>query len=346
MEVGSEPPVSNQAISDQEAFRLFNSSNVAMVITDPMVEDHPIVYVNRAFESTTGYAAHAAVGRNCRFLQGEETDPDDVARIREAVRSVHDVTVDLMNYKADGSSFMNRLLISPIMGPDGNLRYFLGIQRPLDSRDTAISPNAITHEMREVQHRVKNHLSMIVGLIRMHERDADDAGRHFEVLSRRVEALQVLYEEMSNPELARNMDTVSLGAYLSRLVSALQQFDGRAGIRMNVSVDDVQVATDTGVSVGLVISEVLTNALKHAFNGRETGLIELRMTRLTGNGARIIVSDDGVGMDDDAEWPDTSSVGGRVIQGLIQQLDGKVAVMRGANGTVVTLDLPQIADQV
>lgn len=346
MAVGSQDQVPSQSISDQEAFRLFNSSNVSMVITDPYAEDHPIVYVNRAFEATTGYSANMAVGRNCRFLQGEETDPDDVNRIREAVANVHDVTVDLLNYKADGKSFVNRLMISPIFGPGGVPRYFLGIQRPLDKRDTSMSPNAITHEMREVQHRVKNHLALIVGLIRMHERDAVGARDQFEVLSRRVEALQVLYEEMSNPELSRNMDTVSLGAYLSRLVSALQQFDGRAGIRMNVSVDDVQVSTDTAVNVGLVISEVLTNALKHAFVGRETGLIELRMTRLTGDGARVIVSDDGVGMDEDAEWPDTSSVGGRVIQGLIQQLQGKVAVMRGANGTVVTLDLPQLADQV
>lgn len=340
MSTGSAPAQKENRLSDREAYAAFDAARVSMVLSDPNADDNPIVYVNRAFTETTGYSARAAVGRNCRFLQGEDTDPEEVQRIREAIAARHDITVDLVNYKSTGESFVNRLMVSPVFDSEGELIYFLGIQRVLAPEDRLISPNAVLHEMREIQHRVKNHLAMIASLIRMHGRGASGAEHHFNQLSRRVESLQVLYEELANPARRRNMDTVELGAYLSRLVSAMQNFDGRPGIRLNVSVDDFEAPTDTAVNIGLVVSEILTNALKHAFLGRETGLVELRMARLQGQVLRIIVSDDGVGMDDGAEWPSKESVGGRVIRSLILQLDGKVAVMRGANGTVVTLDVP------
>ena len=336
----SPPPISHA-----QAFEALSGSNIAMVLCDPALPDCPIVYVNRAFELVSGYTAPMAVGRNCRFLQGKDTDPDDIKRIREAVASRFDVTVDIQNYRADGTPFMNRLMLTPIFAADGTLRYFLGIQKPLSEVEDLMSPNAVRSAMREVQHRVKNHLSMIVSLIRLHGRAAGDARDQFELLSRRVESLQVLYQELSNPERRRNMDTVSLGAYLSRLSAATQALDGRAGIRVNVLVDEAEVTTDEAINLGLVVSEVMTNALQHAFEGRETGLMELRLQRLSGQALRVTVSDDGVGMPEGVSWPDKTSVGGSVINGLITQLSGKLVVNTGSTGTVVTLDLPDLALQ-
>ncbi|MBB05319.1 MAG: hypothetical protein CML03_07350 [Pseudooceanicola sp.] len=332
------------ALTHAQAFETLAGSMVSLLLTDPNLPDCPIVYANQAFEATTGYSADFALGRNCRFLQGPETDPEDVARIRQAIADETDVTVDVLNYRADGSTFMNRLLLTPIRSVSGELRYFLGIQKPLSPSEEKISPNAVRHAMREVQHRVKNHLSLVVSLVRMFGRGAGAAKPQFETLSRRIESLQMLYEELSNPERRRDMDTVAFGAYLSRLVAGTQALDGRGGIRMNTNLDAIDIPTDQAVSIGLIVSEVLTNALQHAFKGRESGLIEVRLQRLENDGLRIIVSDDGIGMKEDTVWPSKKSVGGMVIQSLITQMRGKVDVGRSSSGTIITLEFPDISN--
>ena len=327
-------------ISHAQAFETLAGSNVSMVLADPNLDDVPIVYVNRSFERITGYAANMAIGRNCRFLQGPDTDPDDVKRLREAIAAEEDVTVDLLNYRADGSEFVNRLMMTPIRGVDGKVRFILGIQKPLSEVEDMLSPNAVRHAMREVQHRVKNHLAMIVSMVRLQGRAAGEARSQFDVLARRIESLQVLYQELSNPERKRNMDTVSVGTYLSRLGAATQSLDGRAGIRMHVNVDNGDILTNDASTLGLIVSEVLTNALQHAFVGRETGTLELRGQSLNEGHFRVIVSDDGNGFPDGVTWPGRSGTGGNIMNGLIGQLGGSVDVTSGKAGSVVTLDFP------
>ncbi|KMO32475.1 histidine kinase, partial [Methylobacterium tarhaniae] len=104
------------------------ATRMPMVITDPHRPDNPIVFVNDAFTRLTGYARDEIVGRNCRFLQGPETDPDDVARIREAIAQRVPIEIDLLNRKKSGEAFWNRLLVSPVFDEAGQLTYFFASQ--------------------------------------------------------------------------------------------------------------------------------------------------------------------------------------------------------------------------
>lgn len=99
-----------------------------MIITDPHQPDNPIVFANRAFQELCGYGADELLGRNCRFLQGEDTDPAEVARVRDAIAARRDVVVEIVNYHRDGTPFRNELYISPVYAPDGELHYFFGSQ--------------------------------------------------------------------------------------------------------------------------------------------------------------------------------------------------------------------------
>src|SRR4051794_37874479 len=87
---------------------------LALVLTNPNLPDNPIVYANRSFERITRYTTEAIIGRNCRFLQGEETDPAHVRLIREAIEHERDLSIDIVNYRADGTKFLNRLMITPL----------------------------------------------------------------------------------------------------------------------------------------------------------------------------------------------------------------------------------------
>lgn len=334
----------SDGLSEGEALLAFSRSTVAMVLTDPGQPDNPIVFVNRAFERMTGYAAESATGRNCRFLQGPDTDESDILAIRDAVAKGEEISLDIVNYRADRSRFLNRLSISPVLAETGEVSYFLGIQKELRDIDHERRRPVADKSTLELQHRVKNHLAMIVGLVRVQARGIDDTGP-FSTLARRIESLQLLYEELSRPDMG-GRSRISLGAYLGRVVSAISHLDGRPGVHVNVNVASLYVEAETALRLGLVLSEILTNAFQHAFEGRDEGLIEVRISGLDGGGIRLNIADDGVGMPQDRTWPNPDSMGGRIVLGLVDGLGGKLDILRNSTGTIVNLDVPGRAIEV
>jgi PAS domain S-box-containing protein len=115
-------------------FAAVEMTRMPMVVTDPRQPDNPIVFANGAFLDLTGYAREQVLGRNCRFLQGPQTDPRTVAEVRRALEEQRAVAVDVMNYKADGAPFWNALFIGPIFDQDGTLLYFFASQMDITER--------------------------------------------------------------------------------------------------------------------------------------------------------------------------------------------------------------------
>ena len=108
--------------------QILDSCVNGITLSDPDQEDNPLVYANEAFELITGYSREEILGRNCRFLQGDDRDQEGIEQIREAMRDEKPVTVTLRNYRKDGKLFYNRLFIRPLFDRQGRLIYYLGIQ--------------------------------------------------------------------------------------------------------------------------------------------------------------------------------------------------------------------------
>ena len=108
--------------------KILDSCVNGVSLADPDQEDMPLVYVNKAFETITGYTLAEVVGKNCRFLQGKEHDQTEINKLREAIKDKKSVEVTLHNYRKNGELFYNHLLMSPLFDSNGNLLYFLGIQ--------------------------------------------------------------------------------------------------------------------------------------------------------------------------------------------------------------------------
>lgn len=120
------------AESDLKIFkRAVDACRVGVVISDAAADDLPISYVNQGFIEMTGFEAEEVVGRNCRLLQGTDTDRREVDKIRSAIRDGSDCRVSFLNYRKDGSPFWNELSISPIYNVDRKLTHFVGIQQDI-----------------------------------------------------------------------------------------------------------------------------------------------------------------------------------------------------------------------
>ena len=118
----------------------FGHTCLSMTVADLAQPDSPIVYCNDAFTALTGYGRDEVLGRNCRFLQGADTDRAEVARLAAALRANRSHRAVLLNYRRDGERFLNELITTPLRDDTGRMRYVLGVQRELGTRDPAGQP--------------------------------------------------------------------------------------------------------------------------------------------------------------------------------------------------------------
>lgn len=139
--------------------RALGSTAEGVTISDLNQPDQPIVYANEAFERLTGYSREEVLGRNCRFLQGAETDQTTVEAIRQAVKQRKSLTVELLNYHKDGMEFWNRLSITPIANPAGRVTHFIGVQSDVtERRENEAALRQANELLVESRARMKNDL--------------------------------------------------------------------------------------------------------------------------------------------------------------------------------------------
>jgi two-component sensor histidine kinase len=253
-------------------------------------------------------------------------------------------TRPILDWFSEAALLAADLVIAPVKDQNGHCQFFVGVQKEIRERDLDTSVDTVNSRLLELQNRVQTDMSMIINMIRQQSRETT-APEDFVALSRRIETLQLLYEEMKISDARSNKDEIQLGSYLSRLACAVAHIDGRGGVRMSLQVEPLNVPIETATRVGLVLSEVLTNAFQHAFERLDSGLVEVRMSRLSEGGLRLIIADDGLGIPNEMQWPNPKSVGGRIITGLIEGLEGTLQLGRGAAGSVITIDVPAGASE-
>ena len=160
-----------------------NSLTSGVVITDPHQPDSPIIFANPGFYDTTLYSEAEVIGFNCRFLQGPDTDPEDVKAIREAIAARQPFSRVLLNYRKDGTPFMNELIINPVFDDAGELLSFVGLQNDVTERvqSKRLLENRVqqrTTELRESQ------IEILTRLARAAEFRDDDTGQHTQRVAR------------------------------------------------------------------------------------------------------------------------------------------------------------------
>lgn len=198
------------------------------------------------------------------------------------------------------------------------------------------------HLLEELSHRVKNSLAMIAAIARLQSRQIEEpsAKAALHALQARIVAVSQLYASLSNSD---NVETVAIDSYLSNIVDSLRKGSARDGITVLVSADSARIPTATATAVGLIVNELVTNALKHDFSDDGPGTITVSYWRGSGND-QLCVTDDGRGLDDASDREaDPTGMGQSLVELLTRQLDGEIVTSTSGGGTSVTLTLPQSA---
>ncbi|MFB6178114.1 MAG: PAS domain S-box protein, partial [Halorientalis sp.] len=166
--------------------RTMDEAPIGITITDPSQADNPIIYANDRFLETTGYDREAVLGRNCRFLQGEKTDPETVTEMRDAIDAEQPVTVDVRNYRQDGMLFWNHLVIAPVENEAGEVTSFVGFQQDVTERK-ARQEKLAASESRFRAVFESSHDALVI---------ADDDGVYVDANPAACELFGVEYEEL------------------------------------------------------------------------------------------------------------------------------------------------------
>jgi PAS domain S-box-containing protein len=251
---GRPAAASPQGIADRAKLALIavERTHMPMVVTDPNQADNPVILANGAFLKLTGYTADEVIGRNCRFLQGSQTSRSDVDIIWAAIECDREVTHELLNYRKDGSEFWNELHISPIRDDEGRLIYHFASQ--LDVTDRVKARNLEAAErllLREVDHRAKNALALVQGIVRL-SRD-EDAQEYARSVQGRVDALADAHAFLAE----HSWRDVPLSLLVKRRLSALTTG------QVHVGGPEVPVAVAQAQPLSLLLHELLMNALVH-----------------------------------------------------------------------------------
>ncbi|MET0375443.1 MAG: histidine kinase dimerization/phosphoacceptor domain -containing protein [Rhizorhabdus sp.] len=330
---------------ESDRFKQFLDHVPVAIAVSELLPSETITYANIEFERLTGCPVADMVGHSWRTLPGIATAQGDDRRLSEAVANDQDY-VGAFTITCDEGPVDIDAWSNTIEDDDGRELFRLVAlakvgQHHQDGATTLRSLREKDVQLLELQHRVKNNLQMITALIRLESRNVadDETGERFDRLAGRINSLALLYDMLSARGLEQSVD---LGVYLSQIASSVMQAHAVEGIRLDLKVDTWPVSINVAMPAGLVVNELLTNALKHAFPDKG-GTITLH-SLIDETGCRVTIADDGIGLPAEVTWPKPGKLGSAIAQSLRQNAGAEFVVTSAAGkGLRVTIFFPRAA---
>ncbi|MFB6361451.1 MAG: PAS domain-containing protein [Halobacteriales archaeon] len=310
--------------------------------------DAPLIYANEGFRELTGY--DDVIGRDCRFLQGEDTDPETVAKLRAAIEAREAVSVDIVNYRKNGQKFWNKLDIAPIATEDPAPRY-VGFQADITERK--IRERRLEVMNRVLSHNLRNKMNVIEGHSELLRAQLDDevSARSLSVIEETATDLLRLSE--STRDIQRNLSpdpsvetSLEIGEQLRQLVGALNDRFPAAEIELSLPAKAVSASVP-----GLIraVEEAAVNAIKH--NDSESPTVRLRVNERSEGWVDIEVEDDGPGIPHqeievleagETDLRHADRLGIWMIYWIARRVGGSLTVTEAEpRGTVIVISVPR-----
>ncbi len=341
-------------------------TRMPMIVTDATLPGNPIIFANEAFIQLSGYTSEELTGQDPHFMNGGGTDPETIARYEAAMDEGRDENVEIVQYKKDGTPFRAALFASPLSDGQGKVLHhflsYLNITRRYEAEEglraltqqLEAKVEARTRELQkanavlgrlveekemllaEVNHRAKNSLSIassLLGIQGRRQRDPE-VKELFQEAQDRLMAMARVHDLLSKSESSQRVD---LATYLGDLCEALRpitEHDDSVDLVSEVE-PGILVHADVAIPLGIITTELITNAVKYAFAAPACGRIAVRASRLEPGRVEMVISDNGKGMTS----PREGSLGYGLVEALVRQIDGTMGVT-GKAGVTVTIGFP------
>ena len=329
---------------ESEQFRRFLDQIPIAIIVSEMKSRERIVYANPEFEKVTGQPTAAIEGKPWSVITGIDQKAGSERSLGAAIAETNDFVGTFKIERQGQELSLVDAYSNVIENEDSTPCYRLAalvqvgahLQATNDELERLVRDKDVL--LMEIQHRVKNNLQMITALLRVEARNA--RGRidttPFDRLAGRIQAIQLLYSQLSDHAKTGEID---LGVYLGEIATSVFRSHAVEGVRLDLKLDAYPVSVNAAMPTGLVVNELLTNALKHAFAGREGGGTVTLHSLSDGNGCRVMIADDGVGLPEGAEWPKRGKLSALIVQSLRENAKAHLEVQsepgKGVRVTIV-----------
>jgi PAS domain S-box-containing protein len=321
-------PELSDALESKQFRRFLDQVPIAIAVSELGGEER-IVYVNPEFERISSCSAAAVEGQQWTVLRGRADRPDDQCDIGDAIVQRSDLA-GTFRLEGEAQTICLVDVYSNVIEDDAGTPCYR-LAALVDVNEHAAQREQLDKKIEEketllleIQHRVRNNLQMITALIRIEARNA--RGKidtvSFDRLAGRIEAIQLLYSTLVEHGAEGEVD---LGLYISEIATSVLRAHSVEGIRLDLKVDTWPVSVNVAMPTGLVVNELLTNALKYAFSGRQGGIITVH-SLADDHGCRIIVADDGIGLPPDVTWPKPGKLSALIVQSLRTNAKANIAV--------------------
>jgi len=372
----TEQKQAEQALHEsEERFRmLFHHSPDAIVLLDPSVEDPswPIVDCNEAFLAMNGFARSELIGQSIDVVHVTEESPGRRREFLQRLEKEGRVENEITHSRRDGTTYPVHFLTALVKLRGKQL--VLGIDRDITDRKRAeaeiqryrdhleelvaertaelneanltISASLQEKEvlLKEIHHRVKNNLQVISSLLNLQSGYIEDEGAVmlFTESRNRVHSMALIHEQLYRSTDFTRVDFASYAQELTRRL--LVSYRALAnGIDLRLSFDEIYLDVTTAIPCGLIINELISNAIKHGFPDGQHGVIEVKMAvdkRDEREGYRLTVHNDGVAFPEGLDFRNTDTLGLQLVNSLTRQLDGEIVLHRKA-GTTFEIRFPR-----
>ena len=322
---------------------LLDYANAPIIVWDTSLR---ITRFNHAFERLTGRKADDVKGKPLQILFPARSKAESLARIELASSGEHWETVEIPILKSDGSErtvLWNSANIYDIDG--GAVVATIAQGQDITERKyaeerlrTSLAEKEVL--LKEIHHRVKNNMQVISSLISLQANSPDDPAvrQILEDLRGRVRTMALVHEKLY---LSQDISRIDFAEYALSLLRFIWQANvtDAARVELRLDLQPLSFSVESAVPCGLILNELATNALKHAFRGRGKGVVTVSLLNGAGGQTCLTVSDNGIGLPESLDWRQSQSLGLQLVSMLTRQLGGTVEVSSG-EGTEFRITFP------
>ncbi|RPI37195.1 MAG: PAS domain S-box protein, partial [Methanoregulaceae archaeon] len=329
--------------SERKYRTLFDKTRDAFLI----IENNKFVDCNASALQMLGYKSREELFQTHPSQLSPPTQPDGRSSFEKAEEMMGIAMRDgshrfeWVHRRADGEDFWVEVSLTAI--PIQDHRVIHTAWRDITDRKKAEAAIQASLDekvilLREVHHRVKNNLQIIISLTNLQMRQTSDPAVKLIMAEtqNRVKAMSLVHEKLYRSESLSRIDFADYSRFLASQLFSFYGMDTRK-VRLDLNMGKIMVDINTAVPLGLLMNELVSNALKHAFPGGQEGTIGLSGGE-DGDRITLIVRDNGIGIPEELDWRNTASLGMRLVTSLTDQIDGTITLDR-KNGTAFTISV-------